>query len=286
MSTPDLSIQALFSVKGKIALVTGGGTGIGKAIASAFVQNGAKVYIAARKESQLKETAAELNARGPGSAHYIVANLASKSGVDALISDLSAREPNKKLHILVNNSGISWGAPFENVPEDRGWDNVMAVNVKTLFYLTAGLSTWLATDSTALDPGRVINISSTASVTPHVESVVSADGNGTYAYNVSKAAVNHLTSILAVKLGPRKITVNAICPGIFPTKMTAFAFKSAGEEKVAQNQPTGRVGIPQDLAGLALFLTSPASAHVTGAHILLDGGATLSKQGIAPQTKL
>ncbi|KAH7920677.1 NAD(P)-binding protein [Leucogyrophana mollusca] len=286
MSSPDLSIQTLFSVKGKIALVTGGGTGIGKAIASAFVQNGAKVYIAARKEAQLKETAAELTARGPGSAHYIVANIGSKSGVDELIAALASREPNKNLHILVNNSGISWGAPFDAVPEDKGWDNVMAVNVKSLFYLTAGLSTWLAKDSTAIDPGRVINISSTASVTPHVESVVSAEGSGTYSYNVSKAAVNHLTSILAVKLGPSKITVNAICPGIFPTKMTAYAFKTAGEDKVARTQPTGRVGMPQDLAGLALFLTSPASAHVTGAHILLDGGATLSKQGVAPQTKL
>ncbi|KAG1819768.1 uncharacterized protein BJ212DRAFT_1065428 [Suillus subaureus] len=286
MSTPDLSVQSLFNVKGKIALVTGGGTGIGKTIASALVQNGAKVYIAARKESQLKDTVAELNAKGPGSADYIVANLSSKAGTDALISALEAREPAKKLHILVNNSGVSWGSSFENFPEDKGWDNVMAVNIKSLFYLTSGLSTWLEKDASALDPGRVINISSTASVTPHAESLVSADGNGTWSYNVSKAAVNHLTSILAVKLGPRKITVNAICPGIFPTKMTAFGFKNAGEEKIASRQPMGRVGRPSDLAGLALFLASPASAHVTGAHILLDGGSTLSSQGIAPRVKL
>jgi NAD(P)-dependent dehydrogenase (short-subunit alcohol dehydrogenase family) len=273
-------------VKGKIALVTGGGTGIGKTIASALVQNGAKVYIAARKEFQLKETVAELNAKGPGSADYIVANLNSKAGTDALISALEAREPGKKLHILVNNSGVSWGSPFENFPEDKGWDNVMAVNVKSLFYLTSGLSTWLAKDASALDPGRVINISSTASVTPHVEGLVSADGNGTWSYNVSKAAVNHLTSVLAVKLGPRKITVNAICPGIFPTKMTAFGFRKVGEEKMASGQPMGRVGRPSDLAGLALFLASPASAHVTGAHILLDGGSTLSSHGIAPKVKL
>jgi NAD(P)-dependent dehydrogenase (short-subunit alcohol dehydrogenase family) len=261
-------------------------TGIGKTIASALVQNGAKVYIAARKEFQLKEAVAELNAKGPGSADYIVANLNSKAGTDALISALEAREPGKKLHILVNNSGVSWGSPFENFPEDKGWDNVMAVNVKSLFYLTSGLSTWLAKDASALDPGRVINISSTASVTPHVEGLVSADGNGTWSYNVSKAAVNHLTSVLAVKLGPRKITVNAICPGIFPTKMTAFGFRKVGEEKMASGQPMGRVGRPSDLAGLALFLASPASAHVTGAHILLDGGSTLSSHGIAPKVKL
>ncbi|KAG1894467.1 NAD(P)-binding protein [Suillus fuscotomentosus] len=231
MSTPDLSVQSLFNVKGKIALVTGGGTGIGNIIASALVQNGAKVYIAARKESQLKAAVAELNAKGPGSADYIVANL-SISGTDALISALEAREPVKRLHILVNNSGVSWGVSFENFPEDKGWDHVMAVNIKSLFYL------------------------------------------------------NHLTSILAVKLGPQKITVNAICPGIFPTKMTAFGFKNAGEKKILSQQPMGRVGCPSDLAGLALFLTSPASAHVTGAHILLDGGATLSRQGIAPQVQL
>ncbi|KIJ63348.1 hypothetical protein HYDPIDRAFT_41189 [Hydnomerulius pinastri MD-312] len=286
MSSTDLSVQSLFSVRGKIALVTGGGTGIGKAIATALVHNGAKVYLAARKETQLKEAVAELNVQGPGSAHYIVANLSNKAGVDSLISALTVLEPSKTLHILVNNSGVSWGSPFDAVPEDKGWDNIMAVNVKSLFYLTAGLSSWLAKDATATDPGHVINISSTASVSPHVEGLVSADGSGTYSYNVSKAAVNHLTSILAVKLGPQKIMVNAICPGIFPTKMTAFGFKSAGEAKIAAQQPTGRVGQPSDLAGLALFLSSPASAHVTGAHILLDGGATLSSQGVAPKVKL
>ncbi|KAG6329318.1 hypothetical protein ID866_9772 [Astraeus odoratus] len=261
------------------ALVTGGGTGIGKAIASALVQNGAKVYIAARNESQLKQASR-------GSAHYIVANLNSKAGVDALISSLTALEPSQKLHILVNNSGVTWGAPFQDVPEQKGWDNVMAVNVKAVFYLTAGLSSWLAKDSTSLDPGRVINISSVSGVSPHVESVMTAKGNGTYSYNVSKAALNHLTSILAVKLAPQLITVNAICPGMFPTKMTAFAYKTAGEDILTAQQPTGRFGMPSDVAGVALFLSSPASAHVTGAHILLDGGSTLSIHGIAPAPRL
>ncbi|KAG2045869.1 NAD(P)-binding protein [Suillus hirtellus] len=268
------SIHQYRLVQGKIALVTGGGTGIGKIIASALVQNGAKVYIAARKESQLKEAVAELNAKGSGSTDYIVANLSSKAGTDALISALEAREPAKRLHILVNNSGVSWGASFENFPEDKGWDHVMAVNVKSLFYLTSGLSTWPAKDASALDPGRVIFVN------------CECDTSFRRPDNVSKAAVNHLTSILAVKLGPQKITVNAICPGIFPTKMTAFGFKNAGEKKILSQQPMGRVGRPSDLAGLALFLTSPASAHVTGAHILLDGGATLSRQGIAPQVQL
>ncbi|KAG9318070.1 hypothetical protein JVU11DRAFT_134 [Chiua virens] len=286
MSTSNFSIQSLFNVRGKIALVTGGGTGIGKAIASALVQNGAKVYIAARKEAQLKEAVAELNALGPGSAHYIVANLNNKAGVDALILALAKAEPSKTLHILVNNSGVTWGAPFDAFPEERGWDNVMAVNVKSIFYLTAGLSPWLAKEATANDPAHVINISSVSSVSANVEGLLSAEGSGTYSYNVSKAAVNHLTSMLAVKLGRQKIMVNAICPGIFPSKMTAFGIKAAGDEVITSLQPTGRFGQPSDLAGIALFLCSPASAHVTGAHILLDGGAALSSFGIAPQTKL
>ncbi|KAL4065175.1 hypothetical protein J3A83DRAFT_4360473 [Scleroderma citrinum] len=280
----DLSIQALFSVRGKIALVTGGGTGIGKSIASALVQNGAKVYIAARNESQLKEAAAELNERGPGTAQYIVADLSDKAGVDALISALSAIEPSHKLHILVNNSGVAWGAPLDNFPEQKGWDNVMAVNLKSVFY--CALLPWLAKDSTTLDPGRVINISSVSGFSPHAEDVVSAKGNGTYSYNVSKAALNHLTSVLAVKLAPQLITVNAICPGMFPTKMTAFAYKTIGENAITARQPTGRFGMPSDVAGVALFLSSRASAHVTGEHIIVDGGSTLSSQGIAPQSRL
>lgn len=285
MAPVDLSINSVFSVKGKVALVTGGGSGIGKAISAALVQNGvAKVYIAARKEAQLEQAVKELNSMREGSVEYIVANLNSKAGVDKLVEEVKRRT--SKIHILVNNSGVSWGAPFREVPEQQGWDNVMAVNVKSIFYLTVGLVDLLTKDSTAYDPAHVINISSTASVTPHTESVTSADGNGTIAYNVSKAAVNHLTSILAVKLGPSHVCVNAICPGIFPSKMTAFAFKTSGEEKIAEHQPTGRTGIPQDLAGIALFLSSSASAHVTGAHILLDGGHTLALQGIAPQTKL
>ncbi|KIM63746.1 hypothetical protein SCLCIDRAFT_1213899 [Scleroderma citrinum Foug A] len=283
---PDLSVQALFNVRGKTALVTGGGTGIGKTIASALVQNGAKVYIAARNESQLKETTAELNARGPGTVQYIVANLSNKAGVDALISALSALESSHKLHILVNNSGATWGAPLDNVPEQKGWDNVMAVNLKSVFYLTVGLLPWLASDSTALDPGRVINISSVAGYSPHAEGLMSAKGNGTFSYNVSKAALNHLTSVLAVKLAPQLITVNAICPGMFPTKMTAFAYKNVGEDALTARQPTGRFGMPSDIAGVALFLSSPASAHVTGGHIIVDGGCTLSSQGIAPQSRL
>ncbi|KAL0960939.1 hypothetical protein HGRIS_005944 [Hohenbuehelia grisea] len=200
----ELSISSLFTVKGKIALVTGGGSGIGKMIASGFAHNGATVYIAARKEKQLQEAANEINETASGKVHYIVANVANKAGCDALIAEFKKRE--SKLHILVNNSGITWGAPFTDFPEAKGWDNIMAVNVKSIFYMTAGLADLLAKDANNQDPGRVINISSTSSVEAESEGALSDEGNGVWSYNTSKAAVNHLTSQLAITLVRRHIT--------------------------------------------------------------------------------
>ncbi|THV06894.1 NAD(P)-binding protein [Dendrothele bispora CBS 962.96] len=284
MSAPDLSVQTLYNIKGKIALVTGGSSGIGKMIAAAFAQNGCKVYIASRKESQLKEAVAEIKQKATAPVDYIVANVGSRAGCDALVAEFKKRE--SKLHILVNNSGISWGGPYDDFPEDKGWDNVFAVNVKSIFYMTSGLTPLLTKDSNSHDPARVINISSTASVEPASESPLSRPGNGTWSYQPSKAAVNHLTSQLAVKLGPQHVTCNAILPGVFPSRMTAFGFKQAGEEAFNSFQPTGRVGTTQDMGGLALFLVSPASAHVTGAHIILDGGARYGRSRAAPAAKL
>jgi len=185
----------------------------------------------------------------------------------------------------VNNSGITWGAPYDNFPEVKGWDNVMAVNVKSIFYITVGLTELLAKDSDASDPAHVINISSNTSVSGRAEGAMTADGEGTWSYGISKAALNHLTTTLAVKLSKRKIMVNAILPGAFPTRMTAFGLKQHGDTVTAQH-PTGRTGIPRDLAGVALFLSSAASAHVTGAHVILDGGWTLNTQQASPSTKL
>ncbi|KZP13833.1 NAD(P)-binding protein [Athelia psychrophila] len=239
-------------------------------MASALALNGAKVYIAARKEAALKETTNELNGKG-ADVHYIVANLADKAGCDGLISEFKKRE--SKLDILVNNSGITWGGPYNDFPEAKGWDNVMAVNVKSIFYVTAGLTELLAKDSTSYNPAHVINISSTASVSGAAEGGLSAAGNGTWSYGISKAAANHLTTTLSTHLVKRNVMVNAILPGVFPSKMTAFGLKTHGSA-LTERQPTGRVGIPQDLAGITLFLSSPASAHVTGALILLDGGAS------------
>ncbi|KAG8742607.1 hypothetical protein FRC10_001205 [Ceratobasidium sp. 414] len=252
----DLTVASLFNVKDKIALVSGGGSGIGLMIAGALVQNGAKVYIASRKEKQLKE---------------------SKAGCDALCDAFKKRE--SKLHILVNNSGATWGAPWENFPEKEGWDRVMALNVKSLFYMTSNLTEYLQKDATPLDPGRVVNISSVASKdTIANETGLSAKGQGLWSYNTSKAAVNHLTSTMAVTLAPKFITVNAICPGVYPSKMTAFGFSHAADA-LAQSHPMGRVGSPRDMAGLFLFLVSPGGAHITGAHIESDGGSRISGRG-------
>ncbi|KAF8589674.1 NAD-P-binding protein [Ramaria rubella] len=271
----DLSVPSLFDVKGKIAVVTGGGSGIGTMIATAFVQNGAKVYIASRKESQLKEVSDALNKIRPRSCEYIVVDLGSKAGCDKLTEAIKQKE--NKIHILVNNSGATWGAPYEDFPEKEGWDRVLALNVKSIFYLTQGLTGLLEKGANNEDPGRVINISSISGFsTSAVGSSVADRGNGLWSYNTSKAAVNHLTSVLATTLGPRYITVNAICPGVFPSKMTAFGFKTTGSSGMAKSHPMGRVGQPTDMAGVVLFLTSRASAHVTGAHIRVDGGASIS----------
>jgi len=280
----DLSITSLFNVKGKTVLVTGGGSGIGKMMATGFARNGANVYIAARKEKQLQEAVIHIKNVANGKVDYIVANVGSKAGCDALIREFQKRE--SKLHVLINNSGITWGGSFEDFPEEKGWDNVFNVNVKSIFYMTAGLTDLLAKDSTNVDPGRVINISSTSSVDPACESPLSGAGNGTWSYQPSKAAANHLTSALALKLAPCCITVNAILPGLFPSKMTAFGLRTAGEEVFESVQPTGRFGRMEDIAGLALFLASPASAHITGTHTIIDGGARYNTAGITASAKL
>ncbi|CAE6462381.1 unnamed protein product [Rhizoctonia solani] len=274
----DLSIGKLFDVKNKIALVSGGGSGIGFMIASALVQNGAKVYIASRKEKQLQEAQKALNEKGPGRCEYIVADLGSKAGCEALCDAFKKRE--SKLHILVNNSGATWGAPWDNFPEKEGWDRVMALNVKSLFYMTSGLSELLQKDATAADPGRVVNISSVAGNDPiaHDTGLANKD-QGLWSYNTSKAAVNHLTTTMAVTLAPKFVTVNAILPGVYPSKMTAFGFSKAAD-LLAKSHPMGRVGAPTDMAGLFLFLVSPGGAHITGAHIESDGGSRISGRGI------
>ncbi|KXN91939.1 Rhamnolipids biosynthesis 3-oxoacyl-[acyl-carrier-protein] reductase [Leucoagaricus sp. SymC.cos] len=269
-------------------------------IATGFAENGASVYIAARKEKQLQEAVADIKKSATGKVDYIAANvsvrtfsyslmylltfvLQSKAGCDALIQEFRKRE--SKLHVLINNSGVSWGGPYDNFPEEKGWDNVFNVNVKSVFYMTSGLTDLLAKDSNNADPARVINISSTSSLDPAAESPLSSAGNGTWSYQPSKAAVNHLTSALALKLGPQHIT-SVPSTVFFPSKMTAYGLRNHGEETFESAQPSGRLGRPEDIAGLTLFLSSPASAHVTGTHTIIDGGARYNLRGYTASTRL
>jgi NAD(P)-dependent dehydrogenase (short-subunit alcohol dehydrogenase family) len=251
----------LFSIEGKTAVVTGGSRGIGLMIARGFLEAGvARVYITARKAEQLEATDEELNKIGP--CVSVVADLATQDGLDHLANEVSSREP--ALHILVNNAGAAWGAPIEEYP-GSGFDKVLGLNVKGVFELTKRLLPLLEKAATPDDPARVINIGSVDGIrVPILEN---------YAYSASKAGVHMLTRHLAHHLVDRHINVNAIAPGPFPSKMTAFMFE-AGEDVVAQSVPMGRVGKPDDMAGAAIFLSSRAGSYLTGAIIPVDGGVS------------
>ena len=257
-----MSIADLFSVAGKVALVTGGSRGIGRMIASGLVEAGAKVYVASRKKEECDRTAAELSKRG--SCVALPGDLSSHAGTKALAEALAAREP--ALHVLVNNAGANWGAPLAEYPE-AAWDKVMALNVKAVFDLTRLLLPQLQQGSRPGDPARVINVGSIDGLqVPLLE---------TYAYSTSKAAVHHLTRVLARKLAPA-ITVNAIAPGPFESKMMAETLKNFGDA-IKKSCPLGRIGEPSDMAGVAIYLASKAGAYVTGAVIPVDGGISTTK---------
>jgi NAD(P)-dependent dehydrogenase (short-subunit alcohol dehydrogenase family) len=249
----------LFSIDGKVALVTGGSRGIGLMIARGFVEAGAKVYISSRKADVCGRVAAELSAHGTCVA--LPADLSTEAGARQLAAALSAGE--NALHVLVNNAGANWGAPLAEYP-DSAWDKVFALNVKSIFHLTRQLLPQLERAARPGDPARVINIGSIDGLqAPFLE---------TYAYSASKAAVHHLTRVLAHKLAPR-ITVNAIAPGPFESKMmheTLERFRDA----IVGSCPLGRIGEPEDMAGAAIYLASRAGAYLTGAVLPVDGGIT------------
>lgn len=257
-------MRDLFSVEGKVVLVTGGSRGIGAMIARGFVEAGAKVYISARKAAECAKTAAALSEKGACIA--IPADLSTEAGCQALADAIAAREG--ALHVLVNNAGANWGAPLAEFP-DSGWDKVLALNVKGPFHMTKMLLPLLENAGTAADPARVINIGSIDGL--------QAPAMETYAYSSSKAAVHQLTRHLAHNLAPRKIIVNAIAPGPFESKMMAETLQRFGEGIRASN-PLGRIGEPDDMAGTAIFLSSKASAYITGAVIPVDGGISTRHQ--------
>ena len=260
------SLEKLFSLKGKIALISGGSSGIGKMIARGYVACGVTVYISSRKADVCEQVAKELSETGTCIA--IPANITSPEDRKRLVSELTEKED--QLHILVNNAGTNWGADFEAYP-DSAFDKVMGLNVNAMFSLTRDLYPLLAKAATTDDPARVINIGSMDGI--HVPVV---QQTGTYAYSASKAAVHHLTRTLAVDLGPNNITVNAIAPGYFESKMTDYALENFGND-IKKGCPLNRIGRPEDMAGIAIYLASRAGAYTNGTIIPIDGGSHLSK---------
>jgi NAD(P)-dependent dehydrogenase (short-subunit alcohol dehydrogenase family) len=253
-----VTMGGLFSVEGKTVLVTGGTRGIGLMIARGFVEAGAKVVVSSRKADACAAVAAELSCAA------IPADLSTVEGADELAATVRSRY--ERLDVLVNNAGATWGAPLESYPDDA-FDKLWAVNVKAVFRLTAALLPALRAAASPDDPARVVNIGSVDGVrVPAME---------VYAYSATKAAVHMLTRSLAHQLAPEHITVNAIAPGPFDSKMMAFVLDDPdGRAAVQARVPLGRIGRPDDMAGTAIFLASRAGSYLTGALIPVDGGIT------------
>jgi NAD(P)-dependent dehydrogenase (short-subunit alcohol dehydrogenase family) len=258
------ALPDLFSVAGRTALVTGGATGLGRIFAEALLSAGARVLIASRKADACEAAAKELSEIGP--CEGFGGTVASEAGAKALADETRART--KELHILVNNAGVSWGEPFETYPW-KAWERVMGVNVAGLFTLTRELSPLLFAAAQPERPATIVNIGSVMGTITQTEHA--------YAYSASKAAVHHLTRILAAEFASRQVTVNAIAPGPFPTNMTRFAIgDEAGAARGAASVPMQRLGRPDDLAGALLFLTGRGGAYTSGAVIPVDGGISAS----------
>jgi NAD(P)-dependent dehydrogenase (short-subunit alcohol dehydrogenase family) len=260
--------QDLFSLKDRIALVTGGSRGIGKMIAGGLLAQGAaKVYITARKAGPCEATAKELIAEYGGECIALPIDISGIAGIDLLAGEFKKREP--KLDILVNNAGAAWGAEFDEFPES-GWDKVMDLNVKTPFFLTKALAAPLRAAATAARPAKVINVASIDGIFVNPAE--------TYSYAASKAGLIHLTRRMAVRLIRDHIVVSAIAPGPFKSDMNRAA-RDHGDE-IAKRVPAGRIGTDEDMAGAAIYLASRAGDYVVGVTLAVDGGIAYANPGI------
>jgi NAD(P)-dependent dehydrogenase (short-subunit alcohol dehydrogenase family) len=255
-------MKDLFSLEGRVALVTGGSRGIGRMIATGFLHQGAKVYISARKAAACEATAEELSKIGP--CIPLPADVSAVEGARALAAQLMQREG--ALDILVNNAGAAWGEDFDTFPES-GWDKVVDLNMKAPFFLTQALHEPLRKAGSAQRPAKVLNIASIDGI--------SVNQWETYSYTASKAGLIHLTKRMALRLAQDHIVVNGIAPGPFASEMNKQARDHADE--VAQRVPVGRIGQPEDMAGAAIFLASRAGDFVCGETIVVDGGVTFAR---------
>jgi NAD(P)-dependent dehydrogenase (short-subunit alcohol dehydrogenase family) len=254
----DAVMTDLFRLDEKVALVTGGSRGIGLMIARGLVQAGATVYISSRKSEACDKAAAELSKLGR--CFPLPADLSTETEITRLVTALKQRET--KLNVLVNNAATAWAAPLADYPAEA-WDKILGLNVKSVFLLSRECLPLLKSGSRPRDPARIVNIGSIDGFrVPAFE---------TYAYSASKAALHQLTRVLAQQLGPDNVTVNAIAPGTFPSKMTEEMFAQQGEA-LLRKSPLRRIGEPDDMAGISVFLTSRASAFITGQVIAVDGG--------------
>ena len=264
-------LSNLFSVKDKVVVVTGGSRGIGEMIATGFLANGAKVYISSRKADVCDATAERLRSEFGSTCFSLPADLSDLEGVKGFAEAFKAQED--KLDVLINNAGVAWGAPLDEFPE-AGWDKVMDTNVKGPFFLTQQLLSHLQAAATFDEPARVVNVGSIDGIkTPRFDN---------FSYASSKAAIHHLTRVLAAHLIKRNIIVNGIAPGPFPTWMLSAGIGGGGDvdntdwDEVSRGNPRGRVGTAADIAGLAIFLSSKASGFTVGDVITCDGGVVVS----------
>ncbi|GAB1203237.1 hypothetical protein BDV32DRAFT_138128 [Aspergillus pseudonomiae] len=264
---------SIFSLEGKVAVVTGGSRGLGLHAASGLLQAGcSKVYITSRKAQACDEAVAALNAlpnKRPGAQAISVAADNSKiSELDRLVEEV--KKTTDHVDILFANAGATWGEKFDTHPE-KMFSKVMDLNVKSVFYLVQKFAPLLTVKATREEPSRVIVTGSVAGL-----GVGSLGENATFSYSASKAAVIHLTKNLAVELGPRHILCNAIAPGFFPSKMADGLINlQGGLKSLEDHSPNKRLGRPEDIAGLVVFLGSRAASHLNGAVIATDGGSHL-----------
>ena len=270
------TIQKLFDLTGKTALVTGGSRGLGLQMAHALGEAGAKIMLSSRKADDLKEAAAELKAAGI-SADWIAADCAKEADIRMLADESIKRMGH--VDILVNNAGAAWGAPAEDYPVEA-WDKVMNLNIRGYFILSQHIAKHSmiprfrsAQAANSHYGGRIINIASIAGLGGN------PSGMNTIAYNTSKGAAINFTRALAGEWGVHGITVNAICPGFFPSKMTMGTLKAMGEEKLAAHAPLKRLGDDEDLKGLCVLYASDAGKHITGQYLAVDGGVSIVTGG-------